>query len=45
MAFVAVSVIVFREYLHIFWTYAIMQGWVIGVTMRIIAGAMARFRV
>lgn len=45
VAFVAVSVIVFREYLHIFWTYAIMQGWVIGVTMRIIAGAMARFRV
>jgi len=44
VAFVAVSVIVFRENLHIFWTYAIMQGWVIGVTMQIIAGAMARFR-
>lgn len=45
VAFVAVSVIVFRENPHIFWTYAIMQGWVIGVTMQIIAGAMARFRV
>jgi hypothetical protein len=44
VAFVAVSAIVFRENLHIFWTYAIMQGWVIGVAMQIIAGTMARFR-
>ncbi|MBN9043775.1 MAG: hypothetical protein BGP05_15850 [Rhizobiales bacterium 62-47] len=43
-AFAAVSVIVFREDLHIFWTYAMMVGWVVGVAMQIIAGAIARIR-
>jgi hypothetical protein len=43
-AFVSVDVIVFREDLHIVWTVMIMLGWVIGVTMQIIAGAIARVR-
>ncbi len=43
-AFAAVSVIVFREEPHIFWTYTIMAGWVVGVAMQIIAGAIARIR-
>jgi hypothetical protein len=44
VAFVSVNVIVFREDLHIFWTTMIMLGWVAGVMMQIIAGAIARFR-
>ena len=44
MAFVSVSVIVFRAEPHIFWTVMIMLGWVVGVTMQIIAGAIARLR-
>ena len=43
-AFVSVSVIVFREDPHIFWTIMIMLGWVVGVMMQIIAGAIARTR-
>lgn len=43
-AFISVSVIVFREDPHIFWTVAIMTGWVGGVMMQIIAGAIARSR-
>jgi hypothetical protein len=43
-AFVSVSVIVFREDPHIFWTILIMMGWVVGVMMQIIAGAIARAR-
>jgi hypothetical protein len=43
-AFVSVSVIVFREDLHLFWTVMIMLGWVVGVIMQIIAGAIARVR-
>ena len=43
-AFVSVAVIVLREDPHIFWTVMIMLGWVIGVTMQIIAGAIARIR-
>ncbi len=43
-AFVSVGVIVLREDLHIFWTTAILLGWVVGVTMQIIAGAIARAR-
>lgn len=43
-AFVSVGVIVLREEPHIFWTVMIMLGWVIGVTMQIIAGAIARAR-
>ena len=43
-AFVSVSVIVFREDPHVFWTILIMMGWVVGVMMQIIAGAIARAR-
>jgi hypothetical protein len=43
-AFVSVSVIVFRENLPIFWTILIMLGWVVGVMMQIVAGAIARAR-
>jgi hypothetical protein len=43
-AFVSVYVIVFRENPHIFWTIAIMLGWVVGVMMQIIAGAISRTR-
>ena len=43
-AFVSVGVIVLRENPHIFWTALIMAGWVIGVTMQIVAGAIARMR-
>jgi len=43
-AFVSVNVIVFREDLHLFWTIMIMLGWVVGVMMQIIAGAIARAR-
>jgi len=43
-AFASVSVIVLRHDPHIVWTSMIMAGWVVGVTMQIIAGAIARFR-
>ena len=43
-AFTSVGVIVLREDLDIVWTIMIMLGWAIGVTMQIIAGAIARFR-
>jgi hypothetical protein len=29
---------------HIVWTSMILLGWVVGVTMQIIAGAIARMR-
>jgi hypothetical protein len=43
-AFASVSMIVFRENPHIFGTITIMLGWVVGVMMQIIAGAIARTR-
>ncbi|HTF68929.1 MAG TPA: hypothetical protein VK638_40240 [Edaphobacter sp.] len=43
-AFVSVIAIVFREDPHIYWTMMIMLGWVVGVLMQIIAGAIARTR-
>jgi hypothetical protein len=43
-AFASVSVIVFREDPHIFWTIMIMLGWVVGVMMQIVAGAITRIR-
>src|SRR4051794_14487272 len=43
-AFFSVAVIVLREDTHIYWTVMIMLGWVIGVMMQIIAGAIARTR-
>jgi len=43
-AFASVGAIVLRHNPHIAWTSMIMAGWVIGVTMQIIAGAIARLR-
>jgi hypothetical protein len=43
-AFASVSVIVLRQDPHIYWTMVIMLGWVVGVMMQIIAGAIARTR-
>jgi hypothetical protein len=43
-AFASVAVIVLRHDPHIAWTMMIMAGWVVGVVMQIIAGAMARTR-
>ncbi|MGY3448771.1 hypothetical protein [Bradyrhizobium sp. USDA 4353] len=43
-AFLAVGIIILREDPHIAWTTLIMAGWVIGVLMQIVAGAIARMR-
>jgi hypothetical protein len=43
-AFISVGVIVLRENPQLFWTIMIMAGWVIGVAMQIVAGAIARLR-
>jgi hypothetical protein len=43
-AFASVALIVLRHDPHIAWTSMIMAGWVVGVAMQIIAGAIARFR-
>lgn len=43
-AFVSVGAIVLREDPHVFWTTVILAGWIVGVTMQIIAGAIARMR-
>jgi len=43
-AFASVGLIVLRHDPHIAWTAMIMAGWVVGVAMQIIAGAIARFR-
>ena len=43
-AFVSVGVIVLRGQPHVFWTIIIMAGWLIGLMMQIIAGAIARTR-
>ena len=43
-AFVSVGVIVLRENPRTFWTIAIMLGWLVGVMMQIVAGAIARTR-
>ena len=43
-AFASVTVIVLREDLHLAGTLAIMAGWVIGVVMQTVAGAIARMR-
>lgn len=43
-AFVSVGVIVLREEPHIAWTWLILIGWVLGVSMQIVAGAIARMR-
>jgi hypothetical protein len=43
-AFVSVSVIVLREDPELYWTIIIMLGWLVGVAMQIVAGAIARIR-
>jgi hypothetical protein len=43
-AFASVGVIVLRHDPHIAWTWMIMAGWSLGVTMQIVAGAIARLR-
>jgi len=43
-AFVSVLVIVLREEPHIGWTVMILIGWVLGISMQIVAGAIARTR-
>jgi hypothetical protein len=43
-AFVSIGVIVLREDPRTFWTIIILLGWVVGVVMQIIAGAIARTR-
>lgn len=43
-AFFSVGIIILRETPPIVWTSLIMAGWVIGVAMQIVAGAIARAR-
>ena len=43
-AFASVGVIVLRHDPHIAWTWMIMAGWCVGVTMQIVAGTIARLR-
>jgi hypothetical protein len=43
-AFVSVGLIVLRENPHGFWTIAIMVGWVVGLMMQIVVGAITRIR-
>ena len=43
-SFAAVGMIVLRHDPHIAWTTMIMAGWVVGIAMQIIAGAIARIR-
>jgi hypothetical protein len=43
-AFASVGVIVLRHDPHLGWILMIMAGWVVGVTMQIVAGAIARLR-
>jgi hypothetical protein len=43
-AFASVGVIVLRHDPHIAWTWMIMAGWVLGVAMQMVAGAIARLR-
>ena len=43
-AVASVGLIIFRHNPHIAWTAMIMAGWVVGVTMQIVAGTIARAR-
>ena len=43
-AFACVGVIVLRHDPHLAWTSMIMAGWVVGITMQIVAGTIARLR-
>jgi hypothetical protein len=43
-AFVSVGVILLREDPHLVLTSLVLAGWLLGVTMQIVAGAIARIR-
>jgi len=43
-AFVSVGLIVLHADAHILWTYLIMLGWIAGVGMQVVSGAIARMR-
>jgi archaellum biogenesis protein FlaJ (TadC family) len=43
-AFVSVGLIVLRNNTQGFWTTAIVLAWIVGVTMQIVAGTIARVR-
>ncbi len=43
-AFASVGIIILREEPHIAWTWLIMAGWVLGISMQIVSGAKARMR-
>jgi hypothetical protein len=43
-AFASVSAVVLRLNMHLAWTTLIMAGWLGGVAMQIVAGAIARLR-
>ena len=43
-AFASVGLIVLREEPHIAWTWLILIGWVLGISMQTVAGAIARMR-
>ena len=43
-AFASVGIIILREDPHIAWTWLIMAGWVLGISMQIVSGAKARMR-
>ena len=43
-AFISVGIIILRQEPHIAWTWLILAGWVLGISMQIVAGAKARAR-
>lgn len=43
-AFASVGIIILRHDPHIVWTYLIMAGWILGISMQTVAGAIARLR-
>ena len=43
-AFASVTAVVLRLHVHVAWTTLIMAGWLGGVAMQIVAGAIARLR-
>jgi len=43
-AFASVGIIIFRYDPHIVWTSLIMAGWILGICMQTVAGAIARVR-
>jgi hypothetical protein len=43
-AFASVGIIIFRHDPHVVWTSLIMAGWVFGISMQMVAGAIARLR-